>query len=101
MKWPSMSIITAPSSSDAISFLANGLDWRAGDEVVSVESEFPFSFVPHAGSAEGVMRFLQRQRILVAARGGKVRVAPHFYNTEPEIDRVLELLGSYESLDVL
>jgi cysteine desulfurase / selenocysteine lyase len=56
------------------------------------------SFVPHAGSAEDVMRFLERQRILVAARCGKVRVAPHFYNTEPEIDRALELLGSYQPL---
>ena len=54
------------------------------------------SFVPRAGSAEDVMRFLQRRRILVAARCGKVRVAPHFYNNELEINRVLELLGSYE-----
>jgi cysteine desulfurase / selenocysteine lyase len=54
------------------------------------------SFVPQAGSAEDVIRFLQRQRVLVAARCGRVRVAPHFYNTEPEIDRVLELLSSYE-----
>jgi selenocysteine lyase/cysteine desulfurase len=58
------------------------------------------SFVPHARSAEDVVGFLQRQRVLVAARCGKVRVAPHFYNTQPEIDRVLELLGSYESLEV-
>jgi len=28
----------------------------------------------------------------VAARCGMVRVSPHFYNTEAEIDRVLELL---------
>jgi len=58
------------------------------------------SFVPRAGSAEDVMRFLQRRRILVAARCGKVRVAPHFYNNELEIDRVLELLGSYDPLEV-
>jgi selenocysteine lyase/cysteine desulfurase len=58
------------------------------------------SFVPRAGSAEDVMRFLHGLRILVAARCGKVRVAPHFYNTEAEIDRVLELLGLYEPLEV-
>ena len=46
------------------------------------------------------MRFLHGLRILVAARCGKVRVAPHFYNTEAEIDRVLELLGLYEPLEV-
>lgn len=53
------------------------------------------SFVPRAGSAEDVMHFLQSRRILVAARCGKVRVAPHFYNTEQEIDRVLQLLDSF------
>ena len=58
------------------------------------------SFVPDAGSAQDVTRFLERQRVLVAARCGKVRVAPHFYNTEQEIDRILELLGSYEPLEV-
>jgi len=29
--------------------------------------------------------------VQVAARCGMVRIAPHFYNTEEEIDRVLEL----------
>ncbi len=51
------------------------------------------SFVPRAGSAEDVTRFLHSQRVMVAARGGKVRVAPHFYNTEREIERLLELLN--------
>lgn len=57
------------------------------------------SFVPRAGSAEDLVSFLQRRRILVTARCDKVRVAPHFYNTEAEIDRVLELLGSYEPVE--
>lgn len=30
----------------AISFAANGLDWQWGDEVVSVESEFPANYYP-------------------------------------------------------
>jgi selenocysteine lyase/cysteine desulfurase len=31
--------------------------------------------------------------IVVAARAGRFRVAPHFYNTEDEIDRMLEAVG--------
>lgn len=50
------------------------------------------SFTPRAHSAEEVTRFLHSQRVMVAVRGGKVRVSPHFYNTEREIDRLLELL---------
>jgi hypothetical protein len=32
------------SPSEAISFLANGLDWQAGDEVVSLGREFPANY---------------------------------------------------------
>ena len=32
------------------------------------------------------------QGIGVAARAGRFRVSPHFYNTEEEIDRMLEAL---------
>lgn len=50
------------------------------------------SFVPRQSASEDVVRLLRSLRIEVAARGGKVRVSPHFYNTHEEIDRLLELL---------
>jgi len=49
------------------------------------------SFVPRQGAAEGLLKTLLAHRVQVAARCGMVRVSPHFYNTEAEIDRVLEL----------
>jgi len=49
------------------------------------------SFVPRQGSAEDLLKKLLAHRVQVAARCGMVRVSPHFYNTEAEIDRVLEL----------
>ena len=50
------------------------------------------SFVPRTRTAEQVVGQLRAERILVSARSGKVRVSPHFYNSEGEIDRLLELL---------
>ena len=51
------------------------------------------SFVPRQGTAEGLLKTLLAHRVQVAARCGMVRVSPHFYNTEAEIDRVLELVS--------
>ncbi len=49
------------------------------------------SFVPRQGGAERLLEWFLTHRVQVAARGGMVRVSPHFYNTEEEIDRVLQL----------
>jgi selenocysteine lyase/cysteine desulfurase len=49
------------------------------------------SFVPRQGGAESLLEWFLTHRVQVAARGGMVRISPHFYNTEEEIDRVLEL----------
>ena len=46
---------------------------RAG--IVSVEIENP----------EEVLKRLLKKRIIVAVRGGKLRLSPHFYNTEEEL----------------
>jgi selenocysteine lyase/cysteine desulfurase len=47
------------------------------------------SFVPRQSGTEDIVRLLRCRRIEVAARGGKVRVSPHFYNTHEEIDGLL------------
>jgi selenocysteine lyase/cysteine desulfurase len=49
------------------------------------------SFVPRQGTAEGLLESFLAHRVQVAARCGMVRISPHFYNTEAEIDRVLEI----------
>jgi selenocysteine lyase/cysteine desulfurase len=51
------------------------------------------SFVPRQGTAERLLERFLAHRVQVAARCGMVRVAPHFYNTKEEIDRVLELVS--------
>jgi cysteine desulfurase / selenocysteine lyase len=51
------------------------------------------TFVPRRGEAEDIVRQLADRGVTVSARCGMVRVSPHFYNTEAEIDRVLELLS--------
>ena len=39
-------IAFAKNTSEGISSFANGLDWQPGDEVVSIEGEFPANFYP-------------------------------------------------------
>jgi hypothetical protein len=48
------------------------------------------SVLPKAGEAEDVVARLHAHRVQLSASGGKVHGAPHFYNEEEEIDRVLE-----------
>jgi selenocysteine lyase/cysteine desulfurase len=49
------------------------------------------SFVPRKDDAESWLKLFLSRNVQVATRGGMIRIAPHFYNTEEEIDRVLEL----------
>ena len=53
------------------------------------------SFAPRSGTAERLLEWFLAHRVQVAARGGMVRIAPHFYNMEEEVDRVLELASEY------
>jgi selenocysteine lyase/cysteine desulfurase len=41
------------------------------------------------------VKHLAEHGIIVDHRPGHVRVSPHFYNTEEEIDRFLEVMGRY------
>lgn len=41
---------------------------------------------------EALAERLYKQKIVVAVRGGRCRVSPHFYNTAADIDRLLEAL---------
>jgi selenocysteine lyase/cysteine desulfurase len=55
------------------------------------ESSGIVSFEPRQQGAERLAELLLSHHVQVAERCGMVRISPHFYNTEEEIDRVLEL----------
>ncbi len=40
-----------------------------------------------------ILRDLKQQNILVAARHGHLRVSPHFYNNEQDVDRLAQALN--------
>ena len=46
-------------------------------------------------SPEHLAAYLARRRIIVSARGGGIRVSPHFYNDEGDIDRLILALKAY------
>jgi selenocysteine lyase/cysteine desulfurase len=43
-------------------------------------------------NAQEIVRKLQRRRIMVSARGDGIRVSPHFYNNEKDIDKLVREL---------
>ena len=51
------------------------------------------SFYSDVHDHEAVQRHLRSEhRIVIAARGGRLRASPHVYNSEKEIDRLIEVL---------
>ena len=49
--------------------------------------------IPPCRTAGELVRELNGRDIVVAARAGRLRIAPHFYNTAEEIERCLEEVG--------
>jgi len=47
--------------------------------------------VPHADPIQLVRRF-KKEGVVINQRAGRLRVSPHFYNTQTEIDRLIDLL---------
>jgi selenocysteine lyase/cysteine desulfurase len=45
--------------------------------------------VPHA---EGLAQQLEQRNIKVTGRGARLRVSPHFYNNEEDLERLVEAL---------
>jgi selenocysteine lyase/cysteine desulfurase len=77
--------------------LVEGLRSRGWDVLSPRETEGEKSGIVLAGR-EGVdfdrlRATLAEQRIQISVRGGKLRIAPHGYNTFEELDRVLQVLG--------
>jgi selenocysteine lyase/cysteine desulfurase len=50
------------------------------------------SFSPGKHKAEKVCEQLLGQGFVTAARNGRIRVSPHYYNTFEEIDRLVRAL---------
>lgn len=50
-----------------------------------------------AKSPVDVVAYLGKRRIIVSARGGGIRVSPHFYNDEGDIDRLTLALKTYHA----
>jgi len=78
-----------------IEHAVTGLE-RRGYEIVSPREEPHRSgiltFRSRDHSPEKLFRILTEGKIVVAVRGGGIRISPHFYNTIEEIDRFLDQL---------
>jgi selenocysteine lyase/cysteine desulfurase len=47
------------------------------------------------GDANALRRALLKENVICTERGGYVRIAPHFYNTEDEMQRVARLINNW------
>lgn len=69
----------------------------AGLSVRAAEADHRTAIVMiHHDDPPGAVRHLASHDIIVDYRPGFVRVSPHFYNTEAEVDRCVEVLAGYE-----
>ena len=50
------------------------------------------SFVVDGVDATAIRRHARQQQIVITQRAGRVRVSPHFYNTEQEMDQVADVV---------
>lgn len=48
-----------------------------------------------AGNTRRVYDALQEEQVTISLRNGYLRFSPHFYNTEEEVDRVVDILRRY------
>ena len=49
--------------------------------------------LPEKVDADGLISNLEDEKIIVAVRNGMLRLSPHFYNTEQEIDHSVSIIG--------
>lgn len=78
--------------------LSSGLAKRNLEIISPLEREGRagiLSFLPGAGNAHDLFRFFLKNNVLVAQRGDAIRLSPHFYNDEADIDRFFAVLDSY------
>jgi len=66
---------------------------ESGVEIVTPQVEAAGIVSFRSTDAEALVAQLHARGVRVEARGGLVRVSPHFYNTESEIDRFVETLA--------
>jgi cysteine desulfurase / selenocysteine lyase len=63
---------------------------RAGEK-----SSFICVTHPHH-SAERLYEYLTRHQVITTPRLGRLRIAPHFYNTRDEVDRLLDIVSNMD-----
>jgi len=71
----------------------------AGAELLSEDSPIVTARFP-GWDASALVRDLQSSKVLVAARHGNLRVSPHFYNNDADLERLREVLAAKLSYSV-
>jgi len=67
---------------------------RARYRPVLAEERSPIVSLIVPGDVNAVRRALLKQNVILTERGGYLRIAPHFYNTDEEMERAAQLLNT-------
>lgn len=62
------------------------------DECSGIVSFSPLGSNSPAMPPDAVVRGLEKQKIILAVRGGRLRASPHFYNTTDQMDQLIDAL---------
>jgi selenocysteine lyase/cysteine desulfurase len=64
---------------------------------VLLEERSPIVSLIVPGDVNAVRRALLKQNVILTERGGYLRIAPHFYNTDEEMERAAHLLNTVKT----
>lgn len=80
-----------PTRFERIAAVCDSIVERLGWPIYGTRGSGILSFVTPGNPAEICAR-LKSKKIEAAVRGGRLRISPHFYNTEEDIDRLISAL---------
>ena len=63
------------------------------DRIAGVKSGIVITSNVDPGRNQQIFEYLNKKKVHISFRNGNLRISPHFYNTEAEIDRLIELLS--------
>ncbi|MEQ9641264.1 MAG: aminotransferase class V-fold PLP-dependent enzyme [Alphaproteobacteria bacterium] len=81
---------TLSATTEAIATRASNLGLTASDAAYRAGHFLGLRFPD--GVPEGLLPKLADEKVYVSVRGDSMRVTPHLYNTEPDVDRLLDAL---------
>jgi selenocysteine lyase/cysteine desulfurase len=77
---------------DALCDAVGGKSYDIVSSRVSGEKSAIVCLRPRNADCNEIVERLEKQNVIISTRNGRLRIAPHFYNNQEDIDRLVDLL---------